>query len=96
MVISRLMFCHDTKDNIAGVTSEPAAPDYRCPCGDARELSASVRFYYEATTPIAGDRAKITTADGTWLVPRIFVAVHGLKAAELPMLAGRYGFERAT
>lgn len=31
-----------------------------------------------------------------WLVPRIYIAAHGLKAAELPELAERYGFEEGT
>jgi len=37
----------------------------------------------------------VRTPDGCWLVPRLYIACHGLKAAELPELAGRYGFERA-
>jgi len=31
---------------------------------------------------------------GNWRVPRVFIACHGLKAADLPAVAARYGFER--
>jgi len=30
-----------------------------------------------------------SAAGQSWLVPRIWIAVHGLKAADLPALAGR-------
>jgi len=36
----------------------------------------------------------VETPDGRFAVPRIFIACHGLKAADLPALAARYGFER--
>jgi hypothetical protein len=36
----------------------------------------------------------VDTPDGRFAVPRIFIACHGLKAADLPALAARYGFER--
>jgi hypothetical protein len=29
------------------------------------------------------------------MVPRIYIAAHGLKAAELPAPAGQYGWERS-
>lgn len=69
----------------------------RCPCGDLHELSAAVRGAYDAVTSgldncvtvrIEGNRA--------WKVPRIYIAVHGLKTAELPGLAAQYGFEETA
>jgi hypothetical protein len=29
----------------------------------------------------------------SWLVPRHFIALHGLKASDLPALAAQYGFK---
>lgn len=66
-----------------------------CPCGEVHELTAAVRPAYEAVTAGLADTITVTTPAGSWRVPRIYIAVHGLKAAELPGLAGRYGFERA-
>lgn len=66
----------------------------RCPCGEVHELSASVRAGYESVT--AGLPPSVPVAVpgvGRWLVPRIYIAVHGIKAQELPELAERYGFE---
>ena len=31
-----------------------------------------------------------------WFVPRVYIACHGLKAGELPELAGRYRFEKVA
>jgi hypothetical protein len=30
---------------------------------------------------------------GSWRVPRLFIACHGLKATDLPQLAAVYGWE---
>jgi hypothetical protein len=38
-----------------------------------------------------GSHIPITTPDGTWLVSRHYIALHGVSAAELPSL----GFQRA-
>lgn len=42
------------------------------------------------------DTVLIALSGGSWLVPRLYIACHGLKAAELPRLAERYGFERVS
>jgi hypothetical protein len=68
--------------------------DAECPCGEVHELSASVRSQYEQVTSGKPVCVKVETPEGCYLVPRIFIAVHGLKASELPALAERYGFER--
>jgi len=36
-----------------------------------------------------GTHTRVTVSGRTWLVPRHYIALHGLRAAELPML----GFE---
>lgn len=71
-----------------------ADPGHPCPCGQVHELAADARAAYEAATAGMAPVVRVTTEDGSWLVPRIFIAVHGLSAADLPALAGRYGFER--
>lgn len=71
--------------------------DEECPCGQVHEFSAEIRAAYEAVTAGKGEDRRIAVevrSMGAWLVPVIFLAAHGLKAAELPALAARYGFER--
>ena len=68
--------------------------DLECPCGEVHELSASVRSQYEQVTSGKSATVKVETPEGCWLVPRIYIAVHGLKADELPAMVERYGFER--
>ena len=63
-----------------------------CPCGEIHELSAAARAAYENVICDLEPDVRIKVPGGCWRVPRIFVAVHGLKAAELPALAERYGF----
>jgi hypothetical protein len=41
-----------------------------------------------------GPDIQITTPAGTWLVPRHYVALHGISEVELPQLADRLGFPR--
>lgn len=65
----------------------------RCPCGEVHELPASVRAAYESVTAGLPPLMRVFVPDvGCWLVPRIYIAVHGLKADELPALAEQYGF----
>jgi hypothetical protein len=72
------------------VTSPPA-----CPCGEIHELSAATRVAYENITWGLPETVVIEVCGRAWLVPRIFIAVHGLKADDLPELAARYEFEEA-
>lgn len=68
-----------------------------CPCGDLHPMSDATHAEYTAVT--AGQpetiRVGVEGANRFYLVPRVYIACHGLKAAELPELAARYGFERA-
>jgi len=68
--------------------------DVACPCGQVHELSADVRAQYEAVTAGKPPTVLVSTMFGNWHVPRIYIAVHGLKAADLPALAERYGWAR--
>jgi hypothetical protein len=69
--------------------------DLECPCGQVHELSARTRVAYANVTRGLPPDVVITTPAGSWRVPRIYIAVHGLKAEELPALAARYKFPAA-
>jgi hypothetical protein len=69
--------------------------DQPCPCGEIYELPAAARAAYAAVTAMVPPDVVAETPDGRWSVPRIYIAVHGLKAAELPELADRHGFPSA-
>jgi hypothetical protein len=65
-----------------------------CPCGAVHELSAGTRATFENVTAGLPLTVVVEVSGVRWLVPRIFIAAHGLKAAELPTLAAMYGFKR--
>lgn len=67
-----------------------------CPCGEVHELSAATRIAYDNVTMGLPPDVVVSVPAGRWHVPRIFIAVHGLKGADLPALAGRYRFRAAT
>jgi hypothetical protein len=66
-----------------------------CPCGATHELAAMVRAPYEAVTEGLNPDITVDISGERWRVPRIFIAVHGLRAADMPELAVQYGFEKA-
>jgi hypothetical protein len=60
---------------------------FECCCGTAHFLG------WVAASLIAGTGPLVPVAvegSGAWLVPRVFIAAHGLKAGEVPALAERY------
>jgi hypothetical protein len=60
------------------------------------ELSAPARLLFSLVTGGLPPEVIIRVPGlAAWKVPRIFIAVHGLRAADLPDLAPRYGFEPA-
>lgn len=65
-----------------------------CPCGVPHELTPDMAATYGNVTAGLPSTVTVATPDGRFAVPRIFIAYHGLKAADLPALAVRYGFER--
>jgi hypothetical protein len=67
-----------------------------CPCGTAHEVDARSWAGFRLMTEHADPRITVTSPEGSWLVPRLFIACHGIRAAELAGLAERYGFERAA
>lgn len=66
-----------------------------CSCGEVHELSAEAREFWASFIDGQPPEISVGTPAGSWMVPRIYIAAHGLKAAELPALAGQYGWERS-
>lgn len=59
-----------------------------CPCGTTHVMPPALRQIILEK----GTHTHVATPDGAWRVPRAYIAFHGLKAVELPMLATRYGW----
>jgi hypothetical protein len=58
-----------------------------CPCGEDHEYPAN--FPVDGTIPILVPERNVA-----YKVPRVYIAAHGLKAADLEQLAQQYGWER--
>jgi hypothetical protein len=65
-----------------------------CPCGSQHTLSWDSWVAYERVTEGQPPTVMIATPEGSWLVPRLYIACHGLKASEVPALAKQYGWEQ--
>jgi predicted cobalt transporter CbtA len=69
-------------------------PMLPCPCGEDHTASTIwklVTFIVEAK----GEHVTVHVEGiGSWHVPRVYLAFHGLVATELPALADRYGWAR--
>lgn len=66
-----------------------------CPCGQPLHYgSDTARHIVENYIAKVGATVAISTPEGTWRVPRHYVALHGIKADDLPELAALLGFER--
>jgi hypothetical protein len=57
---------------------------FDCPCGESHLLPAQPLLKFDTGL---GPLITVTVAAGSWLVPRVWIAAHGLKAAELSLLA---------
>ena len=58
-----------------------------CPCGDEHpNLAKAVADMHP--DPLVD----VKTPEGTWRVPRLWIAAHGLAARDLPKLAEQNGF----
>ncbi len=68
-----------------------------CPCGRPLHYATpEAAEYMDRMVAELGDRIAVSVPVGTFLVPRHFIALHGLKAEDLPALAEIYGFERVS
>jgi len=64
-----------------------------CACGRPLHYSDSLlQEFVQRMVDELGENIRVTTRERTWLVPRHYLALHGLKAWELPGL----GFPEAT
>ncbi len=62
-----------------------------CPCGQPLHYTSPlVAAYVHALVEQLGEFVTVTTPEGSWRVSRHYLALHGLTAAELPLLT----FER--
>ena len=61
-----------------------------CACGKPLHYTdPAVELAVRGLIAHKGERIEVTVGERTWLVPRHYIALHGLKAVELPFL----GFE---
>ena len=68
-----------------------------CPCGCGRRIqNPLVREIVERWERDLGPMITVRCSGGAWRVPRVYIALHGLKARELPALAQQYGFKRVV
>jgi hypothetical protein len=66
-----------------------------CCCGD-RHLMATLAFTaYQRTTAGLDPLVTVDAPGGRWRVPRLYIACHGLRPVDVPMLALVHGWERA-
>jgi hypothetical protein len=65
-----------------------------CPCGERHLLTAKSASALRDVTAELSATVRITASGGARLVPRLYIACHGLHANDLPVLAERYGFEK--
>ena len=64
-----------------------------CACGRPLHYSSpTIQEQMEKIVAASGERIAVTREGRTWLVPRHYIALHGLQSEELPYL----GFEEVT
>jgi hypothetical protein len=66
----------------------PGPVPIECDCGQAHQLPEAIATLIRELGP----RMEVRTERGGWLVPRAWIAAHGLKERELPALAVCAGF----
>lgn len=68
----------------------------RCSCGENHtgQFDKPTRRFLRRTIKRQGRLQLVTTPSGTWRVPRIYIAAHGLKAEEVPALAELYSWTK--
>lgn len=85
---------------IHSIEESAPIPARMCACGQPLHYTDPTRgTFVERMVEKFGDLVKITSLEPdrrSWLVPRHYIALHGLQYAELPELAKRYGFEEVT
>jgi hypothetical protein len=77
--------CHNIA--IAGQKNacDDAPVEELCHCGRPLHYSdPNIEEKVRGLIAMTGEKVRVTTPGGTWLVPRHYIALHGLKASELP------------
>ena len=73
-----------------------SAPE-KCACGlPLHYHNPEVQCMITKLVETLGPDVPVIWQGRTWRVPRHFIALHGLKAQELPELAKHYGFPEVT
>ena len=66
-----------------------------CPCGlPLHYTDRRIEGYVRTLIHEHGPTVEIHTPEGVWRVPRHYIALHGVKAENVPQLAAHYGWER--
>ena len=68
---------------------------FPCCCGEEHEWPAGVEAYIASILGEKGELCRVANRWGCWMVPRVYIAAHGLKSWELPSLAEKYGWPQA-
>lgn len=67
-----------------------------CPCGEDHDESTDAWKAVRNLVEKLGALVTVTIGGvGSWKVPRVYIALHGLKAQDLPTLAQTYGWAPA-
>lgn len=70
---------------------------HECDCGDVHEFAHAVRGDFERAIRKHGPLIEVNMCNNgspAYLIPRIWIAAHGLQAVELGYLAVKYGWQR--
>lgn len=70
----------------------------RCACGKPLHYSTpEFQRTVERVVALLGPVVRVTVVGGpTYEVPRHYIALHGLKAGELPIIAAMFGWKSAS
>jgi hypothetical protein len=72
-------------------------PNDVCPCGRPLHYRApGVQAYVESLIHDLGSDIEVATPDGTFLVPRHYIALHGISARTLRAVAAQYSWKEVT
>lgn len=70
-------------------------PEKRCACGKPLHYSdPKLQAMVTAMCRTLGENATVNSAQGSWLIPRHFIALHSWDPDDTPKLAARYGFRQ--
>jgi hypothetical protein len=67
----------------------------KCSCGESHAHDQRWLTVVELVE-VYGETIVVATPKGRWNVPRAYIAMHGLKEQDLPMLADKYGWTTST